>query len=81
MIFAIVVQGLASLISEHPLIQGIVDEHGDHFKIGQFADDTTLGAGCDNDWTHYKQVLDIFCDASGMRITGTNLQSCGWAPI
>ena len=34
MIFAIVVQGLASLISEHPLIQGIVDEHGDHFKIG-----------------------------------------------
>ena len=68
MIFAIVVQGLASLITEHPLILGIVDDDGNSFKIGQFADDTTLGAGCDNDWTHYKQILDIFCDASGMRI-------------
>ena len=70
MIFAIVVQGLhvASLITNHPLIQGITDEDGNSFKIGQFADDTTLGAGCDNEWTYYKQVLDIFCDASGMRI-------------
>ena len=68
MIFAIVVQGLASLIRNHPMIRGIIDENGNTFKIGQFADDTTLGVGCDNDWTHYKQVIDIFCDASGMRM-------------
>ena len=68
MIFAIVVQGLASLITTHPLIQGIIDEDGNTFKLGQFADDATLGSGSDNDWTYYKQVLDIFCDASGMRI-------------
>ena len=68
MIFAIVVQGLASIIREHPLIRGITDEDGNSFKLGQFADDTTLGVGCDNDWTYYKQTLDIFCDASGMRV-------------
>ena len=68
MIFAIVVQGLASIIMEHPLIRGITDEDGNSFKLGQFADDTTLGVGCDNDWTYYTQTLDIFCDASGMRV-------------
>ena len=73
MIFAIVVQGLSYLILNHPLIRGISDEDGlyyyvNSFKIGQFADDTTLGAGCDDDWAYYQQTLDIFCDASGMRI-------------
>ena len=65
MIFAIVVQGLASLIATYD-IQGIVDQSRRAFTIGQYADDTTLGVGCDDDWIKYDHAISIFCDASGM---------------
>ena len=52
MIFVIVVQGLASLIATLD-IQGIVDQAGRRSTIGQYADDTTLMIGCDDDWTKF----------------------------
>ena len=33
---------------------------------GQYADDTTLCIGCNSDWMHYQNAIDVFCDASGM---------------
>ena len=68
MIFAIVVQGLASLIKTFP-IRGIDGPEDTKFLLGQFADDTTLGIGCDEDWQHYHEAITIFCDASGMSMS------------
>ena len=65
MSFMIVVQGLASLIKTFP-IQGIRGPEGTKFDLGQYADDTTLCIGCDSDWLHYREAIDICCDASGM---------------
>ena len=59
MIFVIVVQGLVSLIKTFP-IQGIQGPEGNKFDLGQYADDTALCIGCDSDWMHYQNAIDIF---------------------
>ena len=66
LIFAIVAQGLASLISTSSAV-GIKVGESTH-KIWQYADDSTLLIGDDGDWGIYKICIEIFCDASGMVI-------------
>ena len=66
LIFAIVVQGLASLINKSDAA-GI--RVGDKYhKIVQYADDSTLLVSEDSDWAIYNTCITIFCEASGMVI-------------
>ena len=66
LIFAVVVQGLASLINKSDAV-GI--KIGDTYhKIVQYADDSTLLVSEDSDWAFYNSCITIFCDASGMVI-------------
>ena len=67
LIFTMVVQALQSLIATYQ-IQGIELPDNSHFKVGQYADDTTLGGSSHQDYINFKSALTIFQQASGMRI-------------
>ena len=66
LLFTIVVQALAALI--HKSQATGLNICGIKALIKQYADDTTLFIGHENDWTLYQNVIIKFCLASGMEI-------------
>ena len=66
LLFTIVVQALAALI--HKSQATGLNICGIKALIKQYADDTTLFIGHENDWTLYQNAIIKFCLASGMEI-------------
>ena len=66
LLFVIVVQALAAMITRSGAKGVTILNHKQ--LLTQYADDTTLIIGEDEDWAKYERVIHIFCKATGMKI-------------